>query len=304
MAAEDDRPRDWAGTTLAVRYLVDLHRQMGTPRQEQGEEDKRGQASPGPLPLPQMGEYWCVLVEEYSTRRLTFGTDKIPATVGMAHMFRARSPDLGEYVAGLWRGDLARGLCWGPRLLQWREDRKRPGYVGNDLLAPFARPDKTRASSWSWASVDGSLYFPCSRKFVQPWVGELEVLDIKVDEGGCRAGALTLRGRVGKFDYVEPKKGNMAMGDVGLLNKPDEEGHYAGNCALDFDRHVPRKGCYALLAASLDVPRKFACFLVMEKIAEGMFRRIGISTVFYPPQRLHELASLVNSLELQQLTVE
>lgn len=294
MAAEDDRPWDWAGSALAVRNLVNLHREMG-------------KAAP-------TSEHWCMLVEEYSMRRLTFGADKLPAMMGTSQMFRAKNPQqLGRYVAGLWSGDLARGLCWGPSLVAFQEDRKRPGYAGNDLLAPFTRPEQARAPSWSWASVDGSLYFPCSRTFVKPWVGEIEVLDIAMDEKGC-GGTLILRGRVGVFDYEAPAKPaqNMAQGEVGVLRKQrggeeeeEEKGtDTAGNCVLDFDRHRPRTGCHALLAASSDMPRAFACFLVLEKMADGTFRRIGVSSGFWPPFMREAFQKMVDGLEMQQLSIQ
>lgn len=288
LAAEDDRPLDFQGSTLTVSNLVQLHRELG-------------HAS------PPTGDKWYKLVEEYSTRRLTFGTDKLPAMVGMSQMFRARNAGLGQYVVGLWSGDLGRGLCWGPSLLQFNQDRKRPGYVGNDLLAEFTRPEKPRAPSWSWASVDGSLYFPCSRTFIKPWVGELEVLDIQMDEKGC-AGKLTLRGRVGGvFDYQEPQKTeNVALGEVGWLRKKGDGGYVAGACVLDFDRHRSRTDCYALLAASSDMPRKFVGYVVLEKIAEGRFKRIGVAIDYRWPGESadREFREKIDELKMQQLSIE
>lgn len=299
VAAEDDRPWDWEGSALAARNLVTLHRALGQAPK-----------------TPPTSENWCMLVEEYSTRRLTFGSDKLPAMIGTSQMFRAKNPKLEKYVAGLWSGDLARNLCWGPSLLAFNEDRRRPGYAGHDILAQFTRPDsdKPRAPSWSWAAVDGSLYFPCSRSLVKPWVGEVEILHVKMEDGEKgAAGTITLRGHMGVFDYEEPQPTpNVALGDVGMLRKPANneeqqgEGSYnvAGSCVLDFDRHKPRKGCHVLLVASSDMPRAFATFLVLEKMTSGNFRRIGISTIFLPPFMRESFQKMVEGLEVQQVSIE
>lgn len=284
MAAEDDRPWDWAGSSLPVLNLVNLHRELG---------DKS----------PPTSEQWCRLVEEYSMRRLTFAADKLPAMIGTSQMFRAKNASLGKYVAGLWSGDLARGLCWGPSLLQFKQDRKFPGYAVNDLLAPFTRPEKPRAPSWSWASVDGSLYFPCSRRFINPWVGEVEVLDIELDGNGC-ADTIFLRGRVGVFDYYEPQQQNVALGEVGLLRKQGDEGNVSGCCVLDLGRHRQRTDCYVLLVASCKTQKQvFTCYVVLEKVADGKFRRIGISTKRHLLQKPDALNEMADGFEVQQLSI-
>lgn len=314
LAAEDDRPWDWQGSGLAVRNLVNLHRAMGQVT------TTTTTTATATATAPPTGEQWCMLVEEYSRRRLTVGTDKLPAMMGTSQLFRARSPPLGAYVAGLWRGDLARGLCWGPSLAL-HEDRKRPGYASHDVLAPWTRPDPARAPSWSWASVDGPLYFPCARRFQTPWVSEIEVLDIQLDRNknkGGGAGTLTLRGRVGVFTYEvppPPAQEGLPQGDVGLLvqrqpaHPKEEDGIHvhvpAGCCVLDLDRHRARTtGCHALLVASANMPRALACFLVLDKRADGTFRRIGVATSFSPPQGREAFQRMVDGLDMQQLSIQ
>lgn len=283
-AAEDDRSWDWEGSGLAVRNLVNSHRRLG-----------EGQAS---------SEHWYKVVEEYSMRRLTFGKDKLPAMMGTSQMFGAKNGGLGGYVAGLWRGELAKGLCWGASLVAFKEVRKRPGYASNDEVAEFRRPDKARAPSWSWASVDGSVYFPCSRTVGgKPWVGEIEVVDVQLDAEGS-AGRLVVGGRVGVFDY---SRSQQPHGGTGVLSKAgDEEGESmsAGICVLDFDRRRARAGCHALLVASSNMPRAYACFLVLDKRADGTFRRIGLSTIFNWADEQEGWQKKVEGLAMQQLTIE
>lgn len=288
VASEDDRPWDWVGSDHAVCNLVQLRRDLGS----------------GPAaPLPKAGMYWCMLIEEYSLRSLTFSKDKLPAMLGTSQMFRTEYPGLGQYVAGLWRGDLARGLCWGPSLSHLKQERKRPGYALNDACALFSRPERARAPSWSWASLDGSLYFPCSRAHNAPWESEIEVLDVKMAQKG-HAITLVLRGKAAACQYVEPKQGNVALGEVGHLCTPGDESQTIGCCVLDFDRHSPRM-CYGLLTASIDTKAgKFVSFIVLEKVAESIFSRIGISTSFCPSNDSEGLTSLIDNLTTQELSIE
>lgn len=88
-----------------------------------------------PTTPPGISMYWCMLIEEYSLSSLPFGMDKLPAILGISQMFHAKHTGLGQYVAaGLWSGDLVRGLCWSPSLLQSKQRRKIPGYKYNDGL--------------------------------------------------------------------------------------------------------------------------------------------------------------------------
>ncbi|KAK5117737.1 hypothetical protein LTR85_008712 [Meristemomyces frigidus] len=88
----------------------------------------------------QMRERWRDLVSQYSHRHLTYATDTLPALSGLAKSWQARSPGLGQYLAGLWEHDLLRGLLW---QCVDRGETARPG----DYLAP----------SWSWASLRGAV---------------------------------------------------------------------------------------------------------------------------------------------------
>jgi hypothetical protein len=74
---------------------------------------------------------WYSAIELYSKRKLTYETDRLPAISGLAKIFSEYISH--EYVAGLWKGDLLKGLCW-------------KGY------SPSARKVEYIAPSWSWAS--------------------------------------------------------------------------------------------------------------------------------------------------------
>ncbi|KAK0654005.1 heterokaryon incompatibility protein-domain-containing protein [Cercophora samala] len=82
---------------------------------------------------------WYNLVEEYSSRQLTYDTDKLPAIAGIAKEW-AKSAGL-SYVAGLWREDILAGLLW---------------YRGKEATDP---PVSSTLPSWSWARYRGKLNF-------------------------------------------------------------------------------------------------------------------------------------------------
>lgn len=86
---------------------------------------------------------WYRMIREYSQRRLSFHSDRLPALSGLATL-TARHVN-GTYVAGIWWEDAAFGLCWSKNT---REGK------------PLTKPDSYIAPSWSWASVMGAVEFP------------------------------------------------------------------------------------------------------------------------------------------------
>ena len=76
----------------------------------------------------------------YSEWKLTFNSDKLPALSGVSSLFQERLQD--EYLAGLWKGDLVRGLGWSSRSQE-----------------AHLVPDRYQAPSWSWAEVNGGVSF-------------------------------------------------------------------------------------------------------------------------------------------------
>ncbi|OBR04758.1 Heterokaryon incompatibility protein [Colletotrichum higginsianum IMI 349063] len=102
---------------------------------------------------------WERMLREYGPREMTDPADKLPAISGIANVMSKILDD--EYVAGLWRGHLIRGLCW-------------------QGLSCRAVVEGYRAPSWSWASVDG---VPATGH-----IGTLEevaaVLDVAVEIAG------------------------------------------------------------------------------------------------------------------------
>ncbi|KAF2648847.1 HET-domain-containing protein [Lophiostoma macrostomum CBS 122681] len=78
---------------------------------------------------------WYDLVEVYSSRKLRYFDDRLPAISGIAREFASILQD--GYICGLWKADLAIGLVWFP--IQPRHP------VSGVKSGP----------SWSWASYEG-----------------------------------------------------------------------------------------------------------------------------------------------------
>jgi hypothetical protein len=85
---------------------------------------------------------WRQLVQQYSKRKLTYPSDKLPALAGLVNVFREALAD--EYVEGLWMNELPRDLLW---------ERRESSAGSRGRLRP-------KAPSWSWvAAADGPIYW-------------------------------------------------------------------------------------------------------------------------------------------------
>ncbi|KAF2679720.1 HET-domain-containing protein, partial [Lentithecium fluviatile CBS 122367] len=81
---------------------------------------------------------WTALVTQYTTRRLTFEKDRLPALSGLTMEIQKETGD--EYLAGIWRKDLKVDLfCLLAKGFEWK------------------RPAEYRAPSWSWAAIEGRV---------------------------------------------------------------------------------------------------------------------------------------------------
>jgi hypothetical protein len=89
---------------------------------------------------------WLSVVEDYSTRSLTYGNDKLPALSGLARFLAQNTGD--QYYAGLWKAHILEDLHW--RVLEKQTEQ---------LAFGPTKPTSYRAPSWSWASVDAAIKF-------------------------------------------------------------------------------------------------------------------------------------------------
>ncbi|KAI0548162.1 heterokaryon incompatibility protein-domain-containing protein [Xylaria curta] len=102
------------------------------------------------------GDRWEKIVEEYSSRELTYPHDKLSALSPIAAAFGR--PD-SRYVAGLWADRLVRYLLW---------RSQNPDSA--------SRLSSTVAPSWSWASLAGNIIFNFSPQNPSLWNELVEVV--------------------------------------------------------------------------------------------------------------------------------
>ncbi|KAI1614696.1 hypothetical protein EDD36DRAFT_493708 [Exophiala viscosa] len=101
----------------------------------------------------QLLHIWTRLAREYSTRKLTYEKDKIPALAGLTTFFQSLLHE--EVVVGLWRKSIVEGLLWEvanlPRRFAWI-----PGIP-----------------SWSWLSVTAPIEYDEYLAIPIKWQGAL-----------------------------------------------------------------------------------------------------------------------------------
>jgi hypothetical protein len=107
---------------------------------------------------------WLHLVEKYRHCQLTFHSDALPALSGLASQFQNKFKD--DYLAGIWRRDLIRGLLWHRCIVHCRGRIMKyplPKYRGMYPYSPsfaFSLTYTFLAPSWSWAATNLSINCP------------------------------------------------------------------------------------------------------------------------------------------------
>ncbi|KAJ4295421.1 hypothetical protein N0V90_007433 [Kalmusia sp. IMI 367209] len=167
----------------------------------------------GAFPPDEMLTHWMAIVEGFTSRGLTFATDKLPAIAGMAEHFGALMKD--EYNAGLWRRGMPASLLWtaGSRIQHVMHNNFEPRLSGADIAAP----------SWSWAAVSRAVSFDRSytlpRKDVTFDVGiedcTVDLADSRAPYGAVSSGALVLTACARKATW------NIYLDSKILLSAPD-----------------------------------------------------------------------------------
>ncbi|RDL39593.1 uncharacterized protein BP5553_03933 [Venustampulla echinocandica] len=145
---------------------------------------------------------WIRLVNLYSKRSASLPHDKLNAISAVAREF---SPSLGhQYFAGLWEFSILWQLTW-VTSCSW------------DSETVNTRPEVYRAPSWSWASIDGELFYGTSLletdkdeclyrcDFIRC---QVEPKSVDFPFGEVLAGSLTLRG-VLRQAWFNPSNNNI-----------------------------------------------------------------------------------------------
>lgn len=193
-------------------------------------------APPGALKiLPQFEldtyQTWRRIVEKYSKCQLTFFSDKLIAISGLARRTCTQLRiDPVDYLAGLWRKDLAGQLLW-----------KRVGTTECTNCLVW-EPDIFGAPSWSWASVNYPVEFFREYSKLTTYLKILEVETFHSNDpfGRLTGGRLLLQAPLCHLSFSDEQKNENldpllrheihslllhTVWDHGKLERGDEERH-------------------------------------------------------------------------------
>ena len=135
-------------------------------------------------PNTDWGRTWCDLVEQYTSRRLTVATDRLPAMSGLAAAVGNHLPS--NYLAGIWRSHLTSQLLW---YSAWTVQP-------SDSDAYSQMLESNYAPSWTWASVPGSIVFDINndvKRSSQVWrVVSVDFHHLDIGHFGRGKGSITL----------------------------------------------------------------------------------------------------------------
>jgi len=138
---------------------------------------------------------WQRLVMQYSTRKLTRDSDKLPALSGLANLVATKTGD--TYLAGLWKSNLLNGLSWTIKAYEPTHscsDPKHDAEMPPATKSVVKYPTEYRAPSWSWASLDAEIeYHSLNHEPLTTYVNvQVEPLG-KDTFGRIASGSLTLK---------------------------------------------------------------------------------------------------------------
>jgi hypothetical protein len=135
-------------------------------------------------------DYWGSLLCDYGHRSVTFDKDRLPAIAGLARMIGEALQD--QYLAGLWKGDLQRGLVWFSEEKHDKHSRGLETHLRNIRQRNYVAP------SWSWAACPSVSM----RRNKSTLVEESTIMDANTDKisedpyGQVSGGVLRIRGKL------------------------------------------------------------------------------------------------------------
>lgn len=154
--------------------------------------------------------HWEEIASTYSQGRLTTESDKCIALSGIVDAIQSHTTD--EYLAGLWKSQFIRHLCWSIMALDNREQPRLP-----------RRSLNYRAPSWSWLSIESSIqYFGrvCALEDDNS-KSMMDIIHVDIQNTGqsklgpIQSGQIVARGylRKARWDHVPGDQGKMLAVD-------------------------------------------------------------------------------------------
>ena len=215
---------------------------------------------------------WLEIIKCSSTRKSSLPSDKLPVVSALASSY---TPIFGRnYHAGIWAKSPVHQLCW-----------RR----ANSSQWSLTRPKEYRAPSWSWASVDGQLYFPSfleiggksaitpDRNFkVIDWVISLKLVDLPFGE--VIAGKMVVRAALREATF-HPFSSPTLTFDTGSSGGIDQlqSAHGMSDVLEDnFDRSIR---CVAMYHQQINEVQQIGGLMLVKLLgSNAIYRRIGIFT--------------------------
>ncbi|KAI1391047.1 HET-domain-containing protein [Hypoxylon trugodes] len=138
---------------------------------------------PGTLGEVTPMEQWHMIVKSYTSRQLTFVSDKLPAIAGAATIMPQAKTS--RYLAGLWSETLLLDLLW----------QVMPGRAHTPLMT---KEHEENAPTWSWASMNwGVTWNPMKSIQLLATVVDAQTNVVGANPyGQVSGGTITLRGRI------------------------------------------------------------------------------------------------------------
>lgn len=248
-------------------------------------------------------EQWRMIVKAFTSRQLTYGSDKLPAIAGAATIMpQART---NQYLAGLWSNTLHLDMLW----------RVRPyDILSGYETAELAYDDENGGPpSWSWASMKWQVdWFVLTDKNPKPIARVLsattEITNKLNPYGEVSGGRLVLQGRI-KYCYLQwdirnkenvvyytKPDGTESMkstfledGPLSWTEKPTGPGQEAQRLVRrgregPFEKQMHANGAVLFIVTGGRLLREYMGVVLgwsPRAGYEGCFERVGVSTWMY-----------------------
>jgi Heterokaryon incompatibility protein (HET) len=232
----------------------------------------------------QIHNNWCAIITDYSGRHLTLSKDTLPALSGIATRFAEILDD--TYCAGFWRNDLRNSLGW------------KVGYQ-------VTRRSEYRAPSWSWASVNGQIWWDRKDKLnvESETAKSTEVVNCEVQPlypvapfGEVQYGIIELRGQVKDIDWDgvkripdanDPHLEVIAVPDMTQETLEHGNGDELSEPAL-FSTEKDQDGVASATRPVSCVPLTDHRALLLELRDDGYYTRIGVLDFCFRENEWHK----------------
>lgn len=230
--------------------------------------------------------YWYRMVERYSDRALTYAGDKLPGIAGLADHFwnsfhsKFHNYDL-EYLSGLWKEDLLRGLMW-----------RTAGTVTSSVY---------RSPSWSWTTLDAGVAHDKSVLQIRNFCAE--ILEARVVIPGLNPYGQVVSGRVTISGSIAPVP-SVVFEQATYDNIP---GTYLVRSTpwmypvVQWDRQIAPSIDSICLRMSLD--HGLILMPVKKPSCPGLYTRVGFMKSMYSLRGTKTETNLLDKLEWQAALV-